>query len=113
MKISDLNWLYLVGAILSEVVATSALKATKGFTQPIPSAIVVIGYISTYYCLSLSLRTIPIGVAYAIWSGVGLVLVSIIALFYYGQKLNPISILGMTLISIGVLILNIYSSPAE
>lgn len=94
-------------AIISEVIATSALKASNGFTVLSPSLIVVAGYISTYYFLSLSLRTIPIGIAYAIWSGVGLLFVSLIGLYLYDQVLDKITILGMAFIILGVVIVNL------
>lgn len=102
-----LNWIFLSLAIISEVIATSALKASNGFTVLSPSLIVVAGYISTYYFLSLSLRTIPIGIAYAIWSGVGLLFVSLIGLYLYDQVLDKITILGMAFIILGVVIVNL------
>lgn len=83
-----MNWLYLAIAIMSEVVATSALKAAHGFTRFWPSLPVVIGYASAFYFLSLTLRTIPLGIAYAIWSGVGVALFSIVGWFIYHQSLS-------------------------
>ena len=73
------HWVYLITAIVSEVIATSALKASTGFTKPLPSVVVVIGYLVSFYFLSLTLKTIPVGIAYAIWSGVGVVLISVVA----------------------------------
>ena len=93
-----MHWLYLSIAILAEVIATSFLKAAEGFTRLIPSLIVVFGYGTAFYFLSLTLRTMQVGTAYAIWAGVGTVLVSIVAWFFYNQKLDAPSILGTSLI---------------
>ena len=80
-----MNYLYLAAAIVSEVVATSALKLSNGMTRPAPAAVVVVGYLLALYLLSLTLRTIPVGVAYAIWSGVGVVLITVIGLVWFKQ----------------------------
>jgi Membrane transporters of cations and cationic drugs len=106
------NWLFLSVAIAAEVVATSALKASEGFTRLWPSVLVVCGYLIAFYCLSLTLRTIPVGVAYAIWSGVGIVLVSLIAWLGFGQKLDFPAMIGMALIVSGVVVMNIFSKAA-
>jgi len=104
-----MNWLFLSIAIVSEVTATSALKASNGFTRLWPSLIVVIGYASAFYFLSLTLRTIPVGVTYAVWSGVGIVLVAIIGWVLYGQKLDLPAVVGMMLIIAGIVVLNLFS----
>jgi len=104
-----MNWIYLSIAIVSEVVATSFLKLTDGFTRPLPSVAVVLGYASAFYFLSQTLRTIPVGVAYAVWSGVGIVLVAAIGWLIYGQKLDLPGILGMALIIAGIVVLNLFS----
>ena len=104
-----MNWIFLSIAIMSEVVATSALKAANGFTRPWPSVVVVLGYASAFYFLSLTLRTIPVGVAYAVWSGVGIVLVAVIGWLVYGQKLDLPGVLGMALILAGIVVLNLFS----
>lgn len=101
--------LYLFIAIIGEVVATSALKAAAGFTKLVPSILVVVGYGVAFYFLSLTLKTIPIGIAYAVWSGVGIVLVSVFAYFYYGQSLDAPALAGMALILAGVLVINLFS----
>lgn len=101
------NWLWLSLAILSEVVATSFLKSAEGFTRPIPSLIVVAGYAAAFYLLSFALRSIPVGVAYAIWSGAGVVLVTAVAWIVYGQKLDAIALAGIGLIVTGVVVLNL------
>lgn len=106
------NWLFLSAAIAAEVVATSALKASEGFTKLWPSVLVVCGYVIAFYCLSLTLRAIPVGVAYAIWSGVGIVLVSLIAWLVFGQKLDAPAMIGMALIISGVVVMNVFSKAA-
>ena len=104
-----MHWLYLSIAILAEVVATSSLKAAEGFTRLTPSLIVVFGYGTAFYFLSLTLRTMQVGTAYAIWSGVGTVLISLIAWLLYNQKLDAAAIAGITLIIAGVVIIKFLS----
>jgi small multidrug resistance pump len=106
------NYLFLTIAIIAEVIATSALKASNGFTNLLPSILVMIGYGIAFYCLSLTLRTIPVGIAYAIWSGAGIVLVSLIGWALYGQKLDFWAIVGIGFIIVGVLIVNLLSRSA-
>jgi small multidrug resistance pump len=100
-----MNWLFLVGAILAEVVATSALKASDGFTRPLPVAILACGYGVAFYWLSQALRTIPVAIAYAIWSGAGIVLVALIGRLAFGQRLDAQSLAGMGLVIAGVVIM--------
>ena len=102
--------LYLGIAIVGEVIATSFLRASAGFTQLGPSLVVVLGYCVTFYFFSLALQTIPVGIAYAIWSGVGIVLVSFVAFITYGQTLDLPAIIGMGLILAGVLVINLFSN---
>lgn len=104
-----MTWLLLFIAICAEVVATTALKSSEGFTKLWPSALTITGYGLAFYFLSLTLRTLPVGVAYAIWSGVGIVLISLIAWLFYGQKLDAATIVGMGLIVSGVLVIQILS----
>ncbi len=104
-----MNWPYLAIAIISEVLATSALKASDGFTRLYPSIIVVVGYSSAFYFLSLTLRTIPVGIAYAVWSGVGVVLISLVGWILYGQRLDAPAFIGIGLIAAGVVVLNVFS----
>lgn len=99
------NWLFLFAAIVSEVIATSALKASEGFTVAIPSIIVAIGYSGAFYFLSLTLRTIPIGMAYAIWSGVGVALITLIGWVVFNQKLDAAATLGIVMIVAGVCVI--------
>lgn len=102
--------LALIIAILAEVAATSALKASDGFKNVLPSIIVIVGYGTAFYFLSLALRSIPMGVAYAIWSGIGIVLISVAGWLAYGQKLDFAAIAGMGLIVAGVFVLNVLSN---
>ncbi|HEY0843825.1 MAG TPA: multidrug efflux SMR transporter [Noviherbaspirillum sp.] len=104
-----MHWLYLAIAILSEVVATSVLKAADGFTRLVPSMIVIAGYACSFYFLSLTLRGIPLGIAYAVWSGVGLALVSLIGWIVYHQPLDGPALIGIGLIVAGVMVLNLFS----
>lgn len=104
-----MNWLYLSIAIVAEVVATSALKAADGFTRSGPSLVVVVGYAIAFYFLSLALRGIPVGVAYAVWSGVGIVLISVIGWLAFGQTLDAAAVFGIGLIMAGVIVLNVFS----
>jgi len=101
--------LYLAVAIISEVIATSALKASNGFTHLWPSVLVVVGYAIAFYMLSLVLETMNVGLAYAIWAGLGIVLVSIVGAVMYNQVPDLPAILGMGLIVTGVFIINVYS----
>ena len=103
---------YLVIAIVGEVIATSFLRASAGFTQLVPSIVVVVGYCVTFYFFSLALQTIPVGIGYAIWSGVGIILVSIIAYFAYGQTLDLPALIGIGLILAGVLVINLFSQSS-
>jgi small multidrug resistance pump len=103
---------YLAVAIVTEVIATSALKASEGFSKPIPSLIVILGYSAAFYCLSLTLRTIPVGIAYAIWSGVGVALITLIGWLLFKQALDLAAVIGISLIVIGVVILNVYSKAS-
>jgi len=103
---------YLAIAIIGEVIATSFLRASAGFTQLVPSIVVVIGYCVTFYFFSLALQTIPVGIGYAIWSGVGIILVSIIAFFAYGQSLDLPALIGIGLILAGVLVINLFSQSS-
>jgi small multidrug resistance pump len=107
-----MNWLYLMVAIIAEVIATSALKATAGFTRLIPSLLVIVGYGTAFYFLSLTLRSIPLGIAYALWSGIGIVLVSIVGWLLYRQHLDLPAIIGIALIISGVLVINLFSKSA-
>ena len=106
------NWFYLILAIISEVIATSSLKSTEGFTKLWPSIIVLLGYSAAFYFLSLTLDTIPIGIVYAIWSGVGIAAIAIVSVIFFDQKLDTASYIGMGLIIAGVVVLRLYSDAS-
>ncbi len=104
-----MTYLYLAVAIFCEVIATSFLKVSEGFTKPVPSLITAAGYAISFYFLSLALREIPTGIAYAIWSGVGIVLITTIAWVFQGQKLDMPALGGLGLIVAGVIVINVFS----
>jgi small multidrug resistance pump len=108
-----MQFVYLAIAIVAEVAATTALKASAGFKVPLPSAIVVVGFAVSFYFLSLTLKTMSIGIAYAIWSGVGLVLISLAAWWLYGQTLDAAALAGMALIAAGVAVINLFSQSVN
>lgn len=107
-----MSWVYLSIAIMAEIIATSALKSAAGFSRLIPSLVTVVGYSIAFYCLSLSLRSIPVGVAYAVWSGVGIVAISLIGVLFFKQHLDTPALIGIGFIIVGVLVLNIFSKSA-
>lgn len=102
-------WLALAIAIVAEVIGTSALKLAEGFTRPWPSVVVVIGYATSFYFLSVVLRQLPVGVAYAVWSGVGTVLITLVGVVAFRQRIDLAGLLGIALIIAGVLVLNLVS----
>lgn len=104
-----MTYLYLTIAIVAEVIATSFLKSCEGFTRLTPSILVIIGYSVAFYFLSLTLRSMSVGVVYAIWCGAGIVLVSVIAWLLFGQKLDAPAIAGIVLIIAGVAVINLFS----
>ena len=104
-----MTYLFLAIAIIAEVSATSALKASDEFTRLIPSIIVVVGYGVAFYFLTLVLRVIPIGIAYAVWSGIGVVLVAVVGFFLYRQTPDIPAIIGMSLIILGVVVIHLFS----
>jgi small multidrug resistance pump len=106
-------WLYLIVAITGEVIGTTALKASEGFTRAGPAALVVIGYAVAFYFLALVLRHIPLGVTYAIWAGSGVAAVTLIGWVVYGQRLDWPALLGIGLIIAGVLVLNLWSGATH
>jgi len=102
-------YIYLAIAIVTEVAATSALKASEEFTKLIPSLIVIVGYGVAFYLLTLVLRTIPIGITYAVWAGLGIVLVALVGAILYKQVPDIPAVIGMGLIVAGVVIINVFS----
>ena len=106
------NWVYLGLAIVSEVLATASLKSTEGFTRLVPSIVVLVGYSAAFYFLSLTLDTIPIGVAYAVWSGVGVATITLVSFVLYDQKIDLAGLVGISLIVAGVVVLRLFSETA-
>lgn len=107
-----MHYLYLSLAIIAEVFATTLLKASNGFSKPLANFGVALGYALAFYFLSLTLRTLPMGIAYAIWSGAGIVLIALAGWAIYGQSLDKPALLGMTLILAGVVVMNVFSKSA-
>jgi small multidrug resistance pump len=106
-------YLYLALAILAEVIATSALKASEEFTKLVPSAIVFVGYGVAFYLMTLVLRTIPIGITYAVWSGIGIVLITVVGAVFYNQVPDLPAVIGMGLIVAGVIIIHLFSKTVS
>jgi len=106
------TWAYLGLAIASEVMATASLKSTEGFTKVVPSVMVLIGYSAAFYFLSLTLEDIPIGVAYAVWSGIGVAAITLLSVFFMDQKIDLAGVIGIALIVIGVVVLRLFSESA-
>ncbi|WP_337968452.1 multidrug efflux SMR transporter [uncultured Flavobacterium sp.] len=103
------NFFFLGIAIIFEIIATSALKKSEQFTQLIPTIVTIVGYFAAFYFLSFAIRTIPVGIAYAIWSGVGIVLITIIGAVFFKQIPDLPAIIGLALIMIGVVVINVFS----
>lgn len=103
------NFVFLALAIVAEAVATTALKMSEQFTRLLPSAVVVVGYAAAFYFLSLSLRTIPVGVAYAVWSAVGIVLITVVGAVMFRQVPDLPAVIGIALIIAGVAVINLFS----
>ena len=104
------KWAYLLLAIISEVIATASIKSTEEFTNLIQSVVVIVGYCAAFYFLSLTLDEIPLGIAYAIWSAVGIVGVALIAVIFHGQRLDTGAMVGIGLIIAGIVIMRLYST---
>lgn len=104
-----MTYLYLIMAVGFEVIGTAALQASEQFTRPKPLILTAIGYAAAFYFLSLVLRTMPVGIAYAIWSGLGVVLITLVGLIWFGQKLDMPAVAGLALIVAGVAIINLFS----
>lgn len=103
------SWLFLFGAIAAEVIGTTALKATHGFTRLAPSLVVVVAYALAFYLLSRTMQTIPMSISYAVWSGVGIVLITLIGYVVYRQSLDLAALIGLGLILAGVLVIHLFS----
>lgn len=108
-----MGYLYLAIAIVAEVIGTTALKATDGFTRPLPSLVVVVSYAAAFYFLALVLRVMPVGIAYAIWAGVGTVLIAVAGILVFRQMPDWPAIVGMALIVAGVITINVFSETVR
>ncbi len=108
-----MTYLYLAFAIVAEVTATTFLKFSDGFSRPLPSAVTMVGYALAFYFLSLTLRSLPTGLVYAVWSGVGVVLIATIAWVFQSQKLDAAALCGIGLIVSGVAVINLFSGSTS
>lgn len=102
-------WIFLVVAILAETIGTTALQASNQFSRLVPSLIVLVGYGASFYFLAIALKTIPVGIAYAIWSGLGIVCIAFIGRFVFAQKLDLPAFLGIGLILTGIIVIQLFS----
>ncbi|MCA2010154.1 QacE family quaternary ammonium compound efflux SMR transporter [Cereibacter sphaeroides] len=105
-----MHWVYLLTAIFFETIGTTALKASEGFTKLGPSALVVVSYAASFWLLAMVLKIIPVGIAYAIWSGAGICLIAAIGYVAFGQRLDLPAIAGIALIMLGILVINLFSN---
>ena len=103
------TYMFLIAAIVLETIGTSSLQASQQFTRPLPTALMTVSYLVAFYCLSHALKVIPVGIAYAIWSGLGIVLISTIGLVVFKQKLDGPALVGLALIIAGVVVVNVFS----
>ena len=108
-----MSYLFLAIAIIAEVIATSALKASQGFTVLIPSVITVLGYALAFFLLALTLKTIPMGIAYAIWSGAGIILISAVGWIFFKQSLDLAAFIGLGLMIAGIIVINVFSNSTH
>lgn len=107
------TYLILFLAIVFETVATSFLKQSEQFTKLVPSVLTILGYAAAFYCLSVVLKSIPVGIAYAIWSGVGIILIALIGFFVFKQHFDMAAIIGLALIIAGVVVINVFSDSVS
>lgn len=105
-------YIYLFFAILAETIGTTALQASQQFTRLLPSLLVVVAYAISFYLLAMALRSIPVGIAYAVWSGLGIVFIAAIGFLVFGQKLDLPAVLGMGMILAGILVIHLFSRAA-
>lgn len=106
------GYIFLLIAIIGEIIATTSLKASEGFTRLVPSIVVIIGYAIAFYMLSLALKYIPLGISYALWSGIGTAITVFVGVLVYGEKLSPQIVIGILLIIAGVIVLNLTKATA-
>ncbi|KPP88093.1 MAG: small multidrug resistance family protein [Rhodobacteraceae bacterium HLUCCA08] len=107
------TYAFLILAVIAETIGTSALQASQQFTRPGPSVLVVFAYAAAFYLLSLTLREMPVGVMYALWSGLGIVLIALIGWTWFGQRLDPPALIGIALIVSGIAVIQLFSDTAR
>jgi small multidrug resistance pump len=107
------HWTCLAIAIVAEVIGTSFLKSSEGFTKLLPSAIVVVTYLIAFYFLGLTLKTLPVGIAYAVWAGAGVALITLVGYLFFGQVLDAPALIGIVLIASGVAVINLFSASVR
>ena len=107
------HWTCLAIAIVAEVIGTSFLKSSEGFTRLLPSAIVVVTYVIAFYFLGLTLKTLPVGIAYAVWAGAGVALITLVGYLFFGQALDAPALIGIVLIVSGVVVINLFSASVR
>ncbi len=107
------HWTCLAIAIVAEVIGTSFLKSSEGFTRLLPSAIVVVTYVIAFYFLGLTLKTLPVGIAYAVWAGAGVALITLVGYLFFGQALDAPALIGIVLIASGVAVINLFSASVR
>lgn len=106
-------WMFLAVAIIAEVAATSALKFSEGMTKWVPALVVIAGYSVAFYCLAQAIQAIPVGISYAVWAGVGIVLVALVGWVLFGQKLDAAAMLGIAFIILGVVLITLVSKSVK
>jgi len=108
-----MHYLYLMAAVLAETIGTTALQASQQFTRLLPSVIVVVAYAASFFLMSLTLKYMPVGIVYAIWSGLGIVLIAAIGFIVFGQRIDLPAIAGMGMIIAGILVIHLFSSSSS
>lgn len=108
-----IQYVYLLIAVICETIATSAMQASQQFTRLVPSLIVIVGYVVSFYLMALTLKYMPVGIVYAIWSGLGILFIAAIGYMAFGQKLDLPAVLGLVLIIAGILIIHLFSKTAS
>ncbi len=107
-----MHYLYLMAAVLAETIGTTALQASQQFSRLIPSLIVIVAYATSFFLMSLTLKVMPVGIVYAIWSGLGIVLIALIGFLVFGQRIDLPAIFGMGLIIAGILVIHLFSASS-
>lgn len=109
----NIAYIYLMIAIIAEVIATSALNASNGFTKAVPASITIVGYAIAIYFLAITMKTIPVGITYALWSGAGIVLISLVGFIVFKQHLDAAAVIGLSFMVAGIIIINVFSKSTH